>query len=108
MTKTKMPLQEAKAKILKALAHPSRIYIIETLAHGEKCVHEFVDEIGVDFSTISKHLAILRNAGIVQIDKRGQKVFYSLKTPCIIDFLSCIEDVLKHHLKEQNSLFEHK
>ena len=108
MTKAKMQLQEAKAKILKALAHPTRVYIVETLVHGEKCVCEFVDEVGGDFSTISKHLSILKNAGIVQIDKRGQNVFYSLKTPCILDFLGCIEDVIKHNLKEQSSLFEHK
>ena len=101
-----MALSGAKAKIIKALAHQTRIYMVEELANGEKCVCEFVDVIASDFSTISKHLSILKNAGIVQVDKRGQKVFYSLKTPCITNFLDCIETVIKTNLEEQNLMFK--
>ncbi len=99
-------LVEAKAKILKALAHQTRLYIVEELAKGEKCVCEFVEEVGADFSTVSKHLSLLKEAGIVQVDKRGQKVFYSLKVPCIINFLDCIEAIIKSNLEEQNSMFK--
>lgn len=106
MKDANMALSGAKAKILKALAHQTRIYMVEELAKGEKCVCEFVDVVGSDFSTISKHLSVLKDAGIVQIDKRGQKVFYSLKTPCLTSFLSCIETIIKSNLEEQNLMFK--
>lgn len=88
-------LIEAKAKILKAMGHPTRLYIIEELARGEKCVCEFVDVVGHDFSTVSKHLSVLKQAGIVADEKRGQQVFYRLKVPCVLNFMGCIEAVIK-------------
>ena len=106
MKEMNMALSGAKAKILKALAHQTRIYMVEELAKGEKCVCEFVEVIGSDFSTISKHLSILKDAGIVQVDKRGQKVFYSLKAPCIPNFMGCIETIIKSNLEEQSSMFK--
>ena len=101
-----MDLLAAKAKIMKALAHQTRLYMVEELTKGEKCVCEFVDEVGSDFSTISKHLSILKNAGIVKVDKRGQKVFYSLKVSCITNFLRCTETIIKDNLEEQNLMFK--
>ncbi len=101
-----MALSGAKAKILKALAHQTRLYMVEELAKGERCVCEFVEAVGSDFSTVSKHLSILKDAGIVQVDKRGQKVFYSLKVPCVTNFLGCIEAVIKSSLEEQNLMFK--
>ncbi len=106
MKETNMALSGAKAKILKALAHQTRIYMVEELAKDEKCVCEFVEAIGSDFSTISKHLSVLKNAGIVQVDKRGQKVFYSLKATCMTNFLDCIENIIKSNLEEQSSMFK--
>ena len=106
MKDTNMALSAAKAKVLKALAHQTRIYMVEELTKGEKCVCEFVDAVGSDFSTVSKHLAVLKDAGIVQVDKRGQKVFYSLKTPCVKGFLDCVENIIKSNLEEQNLMFK--
>ena len=106
MKDTNMALSGAKAEILKALAHQTRIYIVEELTKGEKCVCEFVELIGSDFSTVSKHLSILKNVGLVQVDKRGQKVFYSLKAACLTGFLACIETIIKSNLEEQNSMFK--
>ncbi len=83
-------LIESKALVLKALAHTTRLFIVEELARGEKCVCEFVDAVKVDFSTISKHLLVLKNAGIVADEKRGQQVFYRLKMKCLPDFIACI------------------
>jgi len=108
MKGTNMALSAAKAKILKALAHQTRIYMVEELTKGEKCVCEFVEAVGSDFSTISKHLSLLKEAGIVQIDKRGQKVFYSLKAPCVSGFLDCVETIIKSNLEEQNLMFKDK
>ena len=106
MKNTNMALSAAKAKVLKALAHQTRIYMVEELTKGEKCVCEFVDAVGSDFSTVSKHLAVLKDAGIVQVDKRGQKVFYSLKAPCVKGFLECVENIIKSNLEEQNLMFK--
>ncbi len=96
----------ARAKILKALAHPSRLYIVEELQKGERCVCDFAVEIGVDMSTVSKHLSVLKQAGIVSDDKRGNQVFYQLRVPCILDFFGCVESVLKVQAKDHNALLD--
>ncbi len=86
---------QAKANVLKALAHPTRLWMAEQLEGGERCVCEFVAAVGVDFSTVSKHLAVLKQAGIVADEKRGKKVFYRLKVPCVLNFMNCIESVIR-------------
>lgn len=95
---------EARARIVKALAHPSRLFIVDELAGGERCVCELQEMIGADMSTVSKHLTILRNAGIVADDKRGTQVFYSLRVPCVLKFLGCVEAVLKANAEEHMEL----
>ena len=106
MTPNEKIIFEAKAKVLKALAHPTRLWMAEQLADGERCVCEFVDVIQADFSTISKHLLVLKNAGIVASDKRGLQVYYSLKVPCIMNFMSCVEAVIKSQIDEQAMLLK--
>lgn len=91
---------EARAKIIKAMAHPSRLFIIEELSRRECCVHELTEMIGADTSTVSKHLSVLKNAGLVTDEKRANSIFYSLRCPCIMDFMSCLEDVLSANAKE--------
>jgi ArsR family transcriptional regulator len=86
---------EERARVIKAMAHPSRLFIIEELAKRERCVRELTDMIGSDVSTVSKHLSILREAGIITDEKRGLQVYYSLKMPCILNFFGCVENVLK-------------
>ena len=73
-TKTQERLK-AQAKVLKALAHPTRLLLVEELARKSKCVCVLTDAAGMDISTVSKHLAVLRNAGIVEDEKRGLQVF---------------------------------
>lgn len=102
-SKTKA-LYEAKAEVLKALAHPTRLWIVETLAAGERCVCEFVDAVDVDFSTISKHLTVLKQAGVIGDEKRGKRVFYHLKTPCALNFIGCVESVIHERIKTQTAL----
>ena len=84
---------EAKARMMKALAHPTRLFMVEELANGERCVCELRDMVGADISTVSKHLALLKTAGIVTDDKRGLQVFYRLKTPCVLGFFDCVQKV---------------
>lgn len=104
MAEQNIALLTAKAKILKALGHPTRLYIVEELALGEKCVCQFVEVIDADFSTVSKHLSVLKEAGMVQDRKEGQKVIYSLKVPCVIDFIGCIEAVIRNSVAEQAAM----
>jgi DNA-binding transcriptional ArsR family regulator len=92
--KTQIRLK-AQAKVLKALAHPTRLLLIEELARKTKCVCELQEVAELDMSTVSKHLSVLRNAGIVEDEKRGLQVFYSLKTPCVLNFFQCVESVQK-------------
>ena len=92
---------EARAKVMKAMAHPSRLFMIQQLSFGEHCVCELRDMVGADLSTVSKHLRVLENAGIVETDKRGVQVFYRLKVPCILNFMNCVEAVLARTAKPQ-------
>jgi ArsR family transcriptional regulator len=86
---------DARARVLKAMAHPTRLFIIEELEKDERCVCDLTAMIGADVSTVSKHLSVLRQAGIVVDDKRGNQVFYRLQVPCILNFFGCIESVLE-------------
>lgn len=100
-TAKEMALIEAKANVLKALGHPTRLWMAEQLADGEKCVCELAEFIDADFSTISKHLSVLKQAGVVDDEKRGKQVYYRLKVPCILKYMSCVEAVIKASVKEQ-------
>ncbi|ADU61523.1 regulatory protein ArsR [Pseudodesulfovibrio aespoeensis Aspo-2] len=83
-----------KAKVMKALGHPSRLMIVDELSRGERCVCDLTALVGHDMSTVSKHLSVLREAGIVVDDKRGLQVFYRLKVPCVLNFFKCVDAVL--------------
>jgi ArsR family transcriptional regulator len=91
---------EARARIIKALGHASRLMMVDELSHGERCVCELRELVGADLSTVSKHLSVLKNAGIVQDEKRGVQVFYRLKVPCVLRFFSCVEAVLENQARE--------
>ena len=90
---------EARAIVIKALAHPTRLFVIDELSKGEQCVCELTKMVGADISTVSKHLSVLKQAGIIESEKRGLQVWYSLKIPCILNFFGCVEDVLKANMK---------
>jgi len=95
---------EARARIVKAMAHPSRLFIVDELSRGERCVCELTEMVGADTSTVSKHLSVLKSANIVQDEKRGLQVFYSLKLPCVLNFFACVESVMREAAKEQLEL----
>ncbi len=97
-------LYDARARILKALAHPTRLFIVDRLARGEACVCELQQLCGADMSTISKHLRVLRTAGLVRDDKRGKQVWYRLRVPCILSFFGCVEEVLRQDAAERQAL----
>ena len=93
---------EARAKVLKALAHPARLKLVDVLAeHNEVCVCDLTEAIGMDISTASRHLTQLKNAGVVESDKRGQMVFYSLRVKCLKGLFGCIDAVVKYNVDQQ-------
>ena len=91
---------EANARIMKALSHPTRLFILDQLASQKQCVGDLTKMVRHDISTISKHLSVLKNAGIVADEKRGAQVFYTLRIPCVLEFLQCAEKVTKAHAQE--------
>jgi ArsR family transcriptional regulator len=95
---------EARARIMKALAHPTRLFIVDRLAERQYCVNELTAMVGCDMSTMSKHLGILRNAGVVADERRGACIYYSLRCSCVTHFFACTDTVLKHVREEQMSL----
>ena len=102
--KTKARLFERQAKIAKAVAHPLRIAVIDFLQDGEKCVCELRELVGSDMSTVSKHLAVLRDAGIVEDRRDGQNIYYRLRVPCILRFFDCVEAVMREDVRTRGSL----
>ena len=86
---------ESRAQVMKALAHPTRLFIVDELGRGERCVCDLTAMIGADVSTVSKHLTVLKHAGIVADQKRGTQVFYSLRVPCVLQWYACVDGVLR-------------
>jgi len=94
---------EARARIAKALAHPTRLLMLDAIAEQELCVCELTELVGADQSTVSKHLAVLKHAGIVEDRKEGTMTFYKLKIGCLADVWNCIEAVMKQNLDQQRA-----
>lgn len=86
---------DLRARVIKALGHPTRLMMVYELSRGERCVCELTDLAKADISTVSKHLLILKDVGIVQDRKVGKWIYYSLRTTCVLEFLKCVEKVLK-------------
>jgi ArsR family transcriptional regulator len=87
------PAVQERARLMKSLAHPTRLFIVDELAKGERCVSDLQALVGSDISTVSKHLALLKAAGVITDDKRGLQVFYRLQTPCVLKVFDCVREV---------------
>ena len=92
---------EIRAKIIKAMAHPVRLMVIEFLKNGDQSFSDIFDLFQLDKSTVSKHLLVLKEAGIVSSRKDGADMVYKLVVPCVIDFFSCITAVIESNVKKQ-------
>ena len=92
---------EIRAKIIKAMAHPVRLMVIEFLKDGEHSFSEVFDLFKLDKSTVSKHLLVLKEAGIITSRKEGTDMIYKLEVPCVIDFFSCVTAVIESNVKKQ-------
>ena len=84
---------ESQSRIIKALAHPTRLFMVDKLSDTPLCVCELTELVGDDISTVSRHLLTLKKAGIISSEKVGLKVIYHLEMKCIMKFVKCIEAV---------------
>lgn len=83
----------SQAQVFKALGHPARLQMVMAVTDGEQCVCELTELVGLDMSTISKHLSVLTAAGVLVSEKRANKVFYRLRTPCVTKVFACLREV---------------
>jgi len=85
----------AQAATIKAMAHPTRLLILNSLKKKETCVCELRDLVGDDLSTVSKHLLVLKKAGLVAARREGNWLHYRLLCPCVLNFADCIAGLKK-------------
>ena len=94
---------EIRAKIMKAMAHPVRLMVIEVLKKRDRSFSELFNLFELDKSTVSKHLLVLKEAGIVSSRKDGSDMIYKLDVPCVTDFFSCVTAVIESNVKKQQA-----
>lgn len=85
--------------VFKALGSPARLTLVRTLGEGERCVCDLVEAVGLGWSTTSKHLDVLREAGVVSSEKRGQRIYYRLELACVAEFIHCLDVRLSEHAR---------
>jgi DNA-binding transcriptional ArsR family regulator len=98
------PLQAFKARFFRALAHPIRIRILETLVRGDRSVQELQEALDLDQPVVSQQLAVLRNQGIVTAEKQGLSVRYSLRDPAIGELLAVARGIFNNHLVDTEGM----
>ncbi|HTM13054.1 MAG TPA: metalloregulator ArsR/SmtB family transcription factor [Bryobacteraceae bacterium] len=100
------PLRRFKADIFQALAHPTRIAIVEALRHGELPAGKLIDQLGLEQANASQHFAILRAKMILVNRKAGNHVFYSLRDPVLIEVLDILRRYFYSQLTDTVSMLE--
>ncbi|WP_327004345.1 metalloregulator ArsR/SmtB family transcription factor [Dactylosporangium sp. NBC_01737] len=98
------PLYQAKAEFFRTLGHPARIRVLELLSQREHAVSEMLPEVGVEASSLSQQLAVLRRAGLVASRKDGSTVYYSLTSPQVAELLAVARRILTEVLAGQVEL----
>jgi ArsR family transcriptional regulator len=104
--KSQKILYDKQAEILKAMAHPVRIAILDFLKDGEQCVCDIAKHISSERSNVSRHLSLLVSCGVLEYRKDGLNVIYSLKARCILDFFKCVTTCLKQQANESVKLLK--
>jgi len=99
-------IYKRKAQIIKAMGHPSRLAMLDALREGERYVCELQRIVGTDMSTVSRHLALMKSAGLVADRKQGLQVFYRLRTPCVLEVFACVEGVLQADAAELEAVLQ--
>ncbi len=99
-------LNQERATVFKALGHPLRLAILDELQNGECCVQDLMQHLNCEQSNLSRHLAVLKQAGIVEAKKQGMFVYYSLTIPCINGFFNCVNQVLTKKIEAHTVINE--
>ena len=100
MTTEEKRLYKLKADVIAAAGNPIRLAIIDFLKGGEQCVCDIADHVQAKRSNVSRHLGVLMKVGIVDQRKDGLKMIYALRTPCILNFMKCVEGVLREQARD--------
>ena len=104
MKPSEWKLYKAKAEVIAAAGHPIRLAVLEYLRDGEQCVCDIAAHVDAERSNVSRHLAVMLKAGLVEQRKDGLKMIYSLRTPCILNFVACVEGVLRERARETREI----
>ena len=99
-------LRRFKADIFQALAHPTRIAILELLSSGELSAGVLIEKLGMEQASVSQHLAVLRTKQLVVNRKAGNQVFYSIRDPLIVEVLNLMRTYFHAHLKESLEMLD--
>jgi len=100
MDRATQRLYKLKADVIAAAGHPIRLAAIDFLKNGEQCVCDIAKYVGAKRSNVSRHLGVLLQAGVVSQRKDGLKMMYALRTPCVLNFMKCVEGVLRVNARE--------
>ena len=99
-------LYRLKADVIAAAGHPIRLAVIDFLKDGEQCVCDISEYVGAKRSNVSRHLGVLLKAGVVSQRKDGLKMMYALRTPCVLNFMKCVEGVLRENAREASKVLQ--
>ena len=99
-------LRKFKAEVFQALAHPTRVHVIETLADGELSVGAILERVKVEPTNLSQHLSVLRLKNLVVTRKDGNQVFYSLRDPLLIEVLDVMRHYFQRHFEEAIRIYK--
>ncbi len=94
------------AQVIAAAGHEIRLAILDYLRDGEQCVCDIAEHVEANRSNVSRHLSVMRNAGLVEQRKAGLKMMYSLRTPCILNIMQCVTGVLQERAQEANEILD--
>jgi DNA-binding transcriptional ArsR family regulator len=92
------------ARIIAAAGHEIRLAILDYLKGGEQCVCDIAKHVGANRPNVSRHLAVMRNAGLVSQRKEGLKMMYALHPPCILSISDCVRNVLKDQARQTKEI----
>ncbi len=95
-----------QSEIIKSIAHPLRIGVVDFLKDGEQCVCDIAEYVGSERSNVSRHLSVMVKSGVLDFRKDGLKVIYRLKTPCVLEFFSCVTNVLAEQIRGDAALLD--
>lgn len=107
MDRESQKLFKLKADVIAAAGHPIRLAVLDFLKDGEQCVCDIAEYVGAKRSNVSRHLGVLLKAGVISQRKDGLKMMYTLRCPCVLNFMKCVEGVLRENAKEASKVLQH-